>query len=266
MTRISWLACFDPADGTDRMCTYIGETADVVITGLPPGFAANAPMMFELPAGAAVHGVPPDERGAGRRLAVQLGGVLFTVFKRDAIELLLDMMATPRTFVTVPGRDLDKPRMTESRDPPTPQRFEEFVDMRGMTDAQADAALEAAQHRRARALEEKRGAGVYRIRADWWERADEPVPAVPVLRVEPEPLTREDVAALPDGALVEVTWDGGNGPHVYQVRRAGGAVMAHTHGHPGEPSKGWPVAALDFVGEAAPYQVVRRVEKGTSDD
>lgn len=32
-----------------------------------------------------------------------------------------------------------------------------------------------------------------------------------------EPVTRDAFDALPDGARIVVTWDGGNGPHLYIV-------------------------------------------------
>ena len=32
-----------------------------------------------------------------------------------------------------------------------------------------------------------------------------------------DPMTAEDVAALPDGTRVRVTWSGGNGPHEYVI-------------------------------------------------
>ena len=31
------------------------------------------------------------------------------------------------------------------------------------------------------------------------------------------PLTAEQVAELPEGALIEIIWSGGNGPHQYRV-------------------------------------------------
>lgn len=75
--QITWGACHDPAAGISHRCTWIGATRQIVVTGLPPSFAADAPRSFELPADANVHEVP---RGAdGFDLARRLGGVLFTM-------------------------------------------------------------------------------------------------------------------------------------------------------------------------------------------
>jgi hypothetical protein len=38
-------------------------------------------------------------------------------------------------------------------------------------------------------------------------------------KMNSEPLTQEQVDALPDGATVEVIWSGGNGPHRYRIIR-----------------------------------------------
>lgn len=74
---ITWVSCHDPADGTARRCTWAGETARIVVTGLPTGFAANAPRSFELLPNTMVHEVPGAVNGFD--LARQLGGVLFTI-------------------------------------------------------------------------------------------------------------------------------------------------------------------------------------------
>lgn len=74
---ITWVSCHDPADGTRRRCTWVGETRRVVVTGLPARFAAEAPRSFKLPPGTEVHEVPNDVNGFD--LACQLGGVLFTM-------------------------------------------------------------------------------------------------------------------------------------------------------------------------------------------
>lgn len=82
--RISWLALWDPDTGCERMCTWDGEARRIVVTGLPPGFAASAPMTFDLPEGAEVHDVPDrpdDQHDRGREMARDLGGVLFTVWR-----------------------------------------------------------------------------------------------------------------------------------------------------------------------------------------
>ncbi len=41
----------------------------------------------------------------------------------------------------------------------------------------------------------------------------------------PPRLSKSDVRALADGALVVVTWSGGNGPHLYQIC----ADIVHPH-------------------------------------
>lgn len=81
-TKFSWVACSDPVDGTDRMTTWIGATRQVVVTGLPSGFAANVHGTFDLPTGSEVYDVPLHSDGAA--LARKLHGVLFTVFSRAA--------------------------------------------------------------------------------------------------------------------------------------------------------------------------------------
>lgn len=79
--QITWVSCHDPAAGISRRCTWIGATRQIVITGLPTCFAADAPRSFELPADAQVHDVP---RGAdGFDLARRLAGVLFTMHDGD---------------------------------------------------------------------------------------------------------------------------------------------------------------------------------------
>jgi hypothetical protein len=75
--QITWVSCHDPAADINRRCTWIGATRQIVVTGLPPHFAAEAPRSFELPAAATIHDVPHD--GDGFDLARQLGGVLFTM-------------------------------------------------------------------------------------------------------------------------------------------------------------------------------------------
>lgn len=77
--RFSWLACYDPRHNIHRMCTWVGETESVVVTGLPERFVANAPMTFVLPPSAEVYGVASHEDGARR--AIELGGVHFIRFK-----------------------------------------------------------------------------------------------------------------------------------------------------------------------------------------
>lgn len=74
---ISWVSCHDPAHEIHRRCTWVGKTRQVVLTGLPACFSANCPSAFELPPGTKVHEVPDDVNGLD--LALQLGGVLFTV-------------------------------------------------------------------------------------------------------------------------------------------------------------------------------------------
>lgn len=60
---------------------WIGETRQIVVTGLPPCFAADAPRSFELPTDAQVHDVPHGADGFD--LARQLRGVLFTMHGGD---------------------------------------------------------------------------------------------------------------------------------------------------------------------------------------
>ena len=43
-----------------------------------------------------------------------------------------------------------------------------------------------------------------------------------------EPLTREEVEALPHGALVEIIWSLGNGPHRYRIHRSHWGIVALT--------------------------------------
>lgn len=73
---LSWVAVRDDRTGTHRMSTWYGPTREVVVTGLPPGFAGNCPTSFELPDGADVHAYPERE------------GVVFTMFVKAADELL----------------------------------------------------------------------------------------------------------------------------------------------------------------------------------
>ncbi len=57
-----------------------------------------------------------------------------------------------------------------------------------------------------------------------------------------KPFTQAEADALPEGAVVWVTWSGGNGPHQYRVTRRLGDVSvdtdppsyAHFLGHVGE--------------------------------
>jgi hypothetical protein len=79
--QITWVSCHDPASDIHRRCTWIGTTRQIVITGLPPHFAAEAPRAFELPVDAEVHDVPRDTDGFD--LARRLGGVLFTLHAGD---------------------------------------------------------------------------------------------------------------------------------------------------------------------------------------
>ncbi len=79
--QITWVSCHDPAADISRRCTWIGATRQVVVTGLPPHFAAEAPRSFELPADAKVHDVPHDADGFD--LARRLEGVLFTMHAGD---------------------------------------------------------------------------------------------------------------------------------------------------------------------------------------
>jgi hypothetical protein len=89
--RLSWLAYWDPRTDSERMCTWSGETRQIVVTGL--GDLGNVSMNLELPPHAQVHevprehGLPTSDADPGRRMAVQLGGVLFTVFVGVGIDV-----------------------------------------------------------------------------------------------------------------------------------------------------------------------------------
>lgn len=39
-------------------------------------------------------------------------------------------------------------------------------------------------------------------------------------------LTEEQVAELPEGAKVVITWSGGNGPHTYEIHQCAGQTYA----------------------------------------
>ena len=65
-----------------------------------------------------------------------------------------------------------------------------------------------------------------------------------------EPLTQEQVDELPEGAEVEITWSGGNGPHRYLIAIDvnGTRCVDTVYCDP-----------IDFVGPDRPFTVVRRV-------
>lgn len=42
-----------------------------------------------------------------------------------------------------------------------------------------------------------------------------------------EPLTQDEIDALPGGTEIEVIWSGGNGPHRYHVSKKHGRTAAH---------------------------------------
>jgi hypothetical protein len=71
-----------------------------------------------------------------------------------------------------------------------------------------------------------------------------------------EPLTAEEVAALPHGAEVVIGWSGGNGPHRYFIHREAGLVYARSPHEGDHFSTAWgdPIA---FVGAAPPFTIVR---------
>lgn len=75
--RFIWYAC----ESTGRMCTWVGPTEVVVVTGLEGVDLGNVTLAFDLPEGAVVH--PVTSRAEARRLAAQTGGVVFTVPKAD---------------------------------------------------------------------------------------------------------------------------------------------------------------------------------------
>jgi hypothetical protein len=61
-------------------------------------------------------------------------------------------------------------------------------------------------------------------------------------------LTQAEVDALDDGAVVRVKWNGGNGPHTYQIERVEG--LEHPATIDGRP--------LDYVGQESPRMRVFR--------
>ena len=67
-------------------------------------------------------------------------------------------------------------------------------------------------------------------------------------------LSQAEVDALEEGALIDVTWTGGNGPHEYRVGIKHGRRYAMLFG-----ADGHVVGALDFVGKAGYYTHVRRL-------
>lgn len=79
--KLSWLYC----PSVERMCTWIGDTKHVVVTGLEGVDIGNAPLSFELPPGARVFDV---ERRKADEVAARLGGVEFVVFTSQPSEPL----------------------------------------------------------------------------------------------------------------------------------------------------------------------------------
>ena len=71
-----------------------------------------------------------------------------------------------------------------------------------------------------------------------------------------DPLTADEVAALPDGATVVVIWSGGNGPHRYVIAVSGGDRYAWT----GDPGSDRFYNALTFVGQERFHTRVWRAE------
>lgn len=70
-------------------------------------------------------------------------------------------------------------------------------------------------------------------------------------------LTQEQVDQLPAGVLVEVTWSGGNGPHVYQTYKDRfGYLYVGTPGHPLTDYR----HSLGFVGAEQYHTRVRLVQ------
>lgn len=68
-------------------------------------------------------------------------------------------------------------------------------------------------------------------------------------------LTQTEVDALPDGTMIEVTWSGGNGPHIYTAEHRGKYVAALV---PDGPMSGYKAGTLMFCGKR-PLTEVRRV-------
>jgi hypothetical protein len=60
-----------------------------------------------------------------------------------------------------------------------------------------------------------------------------------------DPLTVEQILALPDGQEVIVTWPGGNGPHRYHVVREGDRV--HVDNCYRDPLLRWPDSKVPLV-------------------
>lgn len=75
---------------------------------------------------------------------------------------------------------------------------------------------------------------------------------------EAAPLTREQVGSLEIGSRVSVTWSGGNGPHEYRILKKatdseGKATAFVNNVYEDE---------LNFIGDKAPFTVVRLLDKG----
>lgn len=76
-------------------------------------------------------------------------------------------------------------------------------------------------------------------------------------------VTPAQLAALPDGTTVEVTWSGGNGPHRYVLEQRCGVTYAQPPENPHGPLRWY--NPLTFVGTEAYHTRVRPVENGDTD-
>jgi hypothetical protein len=72
---ISWVAVSDKRAGVSRMTSWTGATRQIVVTGLPAGFAANCASPFRLPDGAEAYEWPDHADD----------GVVFTVLAGDRL-------------------------------------------------------------------------------------------------------------------------------------------------------------------------------------
>lgn len=79
---------------------------------------------------------------------------------------------------------------------------------------------------------------------------------------DPALLTPLEAAQLPEGATVEVTWSGGNGPHQYEVHLGPGEQP-----YAGDVRNDNPLTGLEaFVGDRPYHTHVRRIDRGGARD
>lgn len=65
-------------------------------------------------------------------------------------------------------------------------------------------------------------------------------------------LSEQEVAQLPEGTRVVVTWSGGNGPHIYSVHQCRG----ETYVWDGENERMRHYNRLSFIGDEPPFTTV----------